>query len=125
MARLTSLDLIDCGFLSSLEYILPSSREYPDLKKRPIDGPNKIGNYLVGAAQWIIWPSECRYVYHQCQRIETVSGPRQMFSMERWREWKSQFAFVAGDERFAGKYRQVADLAYGRILAFEKDHERK
>lgn len=125
MARLTSLDLIDCSFFSSLEHILPSSREYPNLKKRPIDGPNKLGNYLVGAAQWIIWPSEGRYVYQQCQRVETVSGPRQMFSMERWREWKCQFAFVAGDERFAGKYRQVADLAYGRMFAFEKDHERK
>ena len=120
MARLTSLDLIDCGFLSSLEHILPSSREYPDLKKRPIDGPNKIGNYLVGAAQWIIWPREGHYVYRQCQRVETVSGPRQMFSMERWREWKRQFAFVVGDERFDCKYRQVADLAYGGMSVYEE-----
>lgn len=120
MARLTSLDLIDCGFLSSLEHILPSSREYPDLKKRPIDGPNKIGNYLVGAAQWIIWPSEGRYVYQQCLKVETVSGPRQMFSMERWREWKRQFAFVAGDARFAGKYRQVAELVCRKMCVYEE-----
>lgn len=47
LARLTALKLIDCGFLSSLEHLLPSSREYPDLNKRPLDGPNKIGNYLI------------------------------------------------------------------------------
>ena len=100
MARLTCSDLIDCGFLSSLNDILPSSDGYPDLQKRPIDGPNKIGNLMLGAAQWVMRPDECHYVYRQCQKVESVSGVREMWSMERWREWKRQFAFVDGDGRF-------------------------
>ncbi|PYI11783.1 hypothetical protein BO78DRAFT_425671 [Aspergillus sclerotiicarbonarius CBS 121057] len=122
IARLTCSNLINCGFLSSLREILPSDREYPDLAKRPIDGPNKLGNYMLGAAQWIMWPDECRYVYEQCKRYESVSGPREMWSMERWREWKRQFAFVAGDGRFAQKYRDVAERAYRQILMVEEEN---
>lgn len=125
LARLTTLDLINCGFLSSLEHLLPYSREYPDLNKRPLDGPNKIGNYLIGAAQWIIYPHEGQYVYEQCcKKGEKVSGenPREMWCMERWREWKGQFAFVAGDERFQGKYREMAKVAYEKMLEYEEGH---
>lgn len=109
MARLTCSGLVDCGFLSSLDDILPSSDEYPDLQKRPIDGPNKIGNFMLGAAQWIMWSDECHYVYQKCKKVESMSGLRQMWSMERWREWKHQFAYVAGDERYPQKYREVAE----------------
>ena len=62
---------------------------------------------MLGAAQWIMWSNECHYVYQQCKKVESMSGLRQMWSMERWREWKRQFAFVAGDERFAQIYREV------------------
>lgn len=116
MARLTCSDLIDCGFLSSLNDILPSSDGYPDLQKRPIDGPNKIGNLMLGAAQWVMRPDECHYVYRQCQKVESVSGVREMWSMERWREWKRQFAFVDGDGRFGQRYREVAGRAYRQML---------
>lgn len=118
MARLASSNLCDCDSLSSLDDILPSSSEYPDLEKRPIDGPNKIGNYLVGAAQWIMWPDEGRYAYQQCKKVESVSEPREMWSMERWREWKNQFAFVAGDDRFAERYREVAEQSYRHMLVY-------
>lgn len=46
------------GWLSSLVYILPSSCEYPDLEKRPIDGPNKLRNYMLEAVQWVIRPDD-------------------------------------------------------------------
>lgn len=120
MARLASSNWCDCDFLSSLDDILPSSSEYPDLEKRPIDGPNKIGNYFIGAAQWIMWPDEGRYVYQQCKKVEGVSEPREMWSMERWREWKNQFAFVAGDD-LAGRYREVAEQSYRQILVYESE----
>ena len=51
---------------------------------------------MLGAAQWVMWPDECHYVYRQCQKVESVSGVREMWSMERWREWKRQFAFADG-----------------------------
>lgn len=39
--------------------------------------------------------------------------------MERWREWKKQFGFVAGDERFQGKYREMARLAHEKMVEYE------
>lgn len=119
MARLTSSNLIDCSILSSLDDILPSSAEYPDLQNRPIDGPNKLGNLVLGAAQWIMWPDECRYVYRECRKVESVSGLREMWSMERWREWKGQFGGLAGDGRFEERYREVAGRAYRQMCFCE------
>ncbi|RAH71179.1 uncharacterized protein BO66DRAFT_470695 [Aspergillus aculeatinus CBS 121060] len=123
MARLTCAGLIDCAFLSSLRFILPTD-EYPDLTKRPIDGPNKLGNYLVGAAQWILGPKECRYAYTECQKVERVDvRQRELWSRENWAEWKRQFAFVAGDERFVQKYRSVAAQAHHQMITCEKEEE--
>jgi len=39
--------------------------------------------------------------------------------MERWREWKAQFWFVAGDERFQGKFREMARLAFEKMGEYE------
>lgn len=39
--------------------------------------------------------------------------------MERWREWKKQFEFVAGDERFQGKYREMAGVAFEKMVEYE------
>lgn len=44
-----------------------------------------------------------------------------MWSMERWREWKNQFAFVAGDDRFAERYREVAEQSYRQMLVYESE----
>lgn len=41
--------------------------------------------------------------------------------MVHWREWKRQVAFVAGDGRFAGRYREVAGRAYCRMLVYEEE----
>lgn len=63
MACLTTSGLFNSSWLSSLFDVLPSIREYPDLEKCPIDRPNKLGNYIFGAAQWVTRFDECCYVY--------------------------------------------------------------
>lgn len=40
--------------------------------------------------------------------------------MTHWREWKRQFTFVVGDERFAAKYREMAGRSYRQMLAYER-----
>jgi len=121
IARITTLGFIDCGFLCALGDILPSSRNYPDLEKRKIGGPNRIGGDVIAGAQWIMWPDEGRFVYQQCKKVDKLDGPRAMWSMERWRQWKDQFAFVAGDDRFDSKARLVAKLAGQQMTAFEEE----
>ncbi|KAJ5087920.1 hypothetical protein N7456_011536 [Penicillium angulare] len=120
MARLSALQLCKCAEQSALQYILPSSREYPDLEKRPIDGPNILGNNLIAAAQWILTSDEGRFVYQECRKSESAFESADSWSITNWQEWKRQFEFVAGDERFAANYRSVARDAYSRMLEYEE-----
>ncbi|OOF94548.1 hypothetical protein ASPCADRAFT_6232 [Aspergillus carbonarius ITEM 5010] len=116
MARLTTLGLINCSWMTALRHLLPEDPEYPDLSKRPIDGPNKLGNYVLAAAEWVVREEECRFVYGECRKMEKVPGGREgyraMWSGERWREWKRQFGRVMRDERFKEVYREVAGRAW-------------
>ena len=74
---------------------------------------------MLGAARWVMWPDECHHVYRQCQKVESVSGVREMWSMERWREWKRQLAFVDGDGWFGQRYREVAGRECRQMLFCE------
>ncbi|KAI1394268.1 uncharacterized protein F4822DRAFT_424747 [Hypoxylon trugodes] len=121
MARLTAMELIDCGFLCALEYILPSNPYYPGLGKKELDGPNVIGGSAIAGAQWIVAQPDLvgRYVYAQCQQAGSVDGPRDMWSAERWGQWKEQFEFIARDGRFDDEARRVAELALRRMSGVE------
>jgi len=39
--------------------------------------------------------------------------------MERWREWKAQFGFVAGGEKFQGKFQEMVRLAFEKMAEYE------
>ena len=122
IARITSAELVDCGFLCALGDILPSSSHYPDLDKNKIGGPNRIGGNVFAGAHWLIWPDQGRFVYQQCKLVEKVdSNPRAMWSMERWKHWKEQFAFVAGDDRFDPKAQLLANLASQQMAGYEEE----
>ena len=41
--------------------------------------------------------------------------------MQSWKQWKGQFGFVAGDERFGQQARLAARLARNKILAYEDE----
>lgn len=119
IARLTSSGLIDCGFLSALNDILPSSQNYPNLEKRRVGGPNRIGGDVIAGAQWLLWPEQGQYVYQECRKKDNIDGPRQIWSVQSWKQWKEQFEFVAGDERFGQQARRVSRLAWDKMLAYE------
>lgn len=122
MARLTALKVCNCARLSALLYMLPSNNEHPDLEKRPNEGPNRLGSNLIAAAQWILPSQEGHFVYQECKRFESEPEWRNIWCMMHWREWKHQFAFVAGDERFAAKYREVAQRSYNQMLVYEEEN---
>ncbi|KAI8303328.1 hypothetical protein K4K61_007185 [Colletotrichum sp. SAR11_59] len=120
IARITALGLINCGFLSALGDIMPSSSTYPDLEKRKLGGPNRVSGDAIAAAQWIMWPDEGRFVYQQCKKLDET-GPRAMWSQERWEVWKEQFGFIAGDERFTPKARVAAKLSREQMIGYEEE----
>lgn len=123
MARLTSSNLIDCSGLSALHQLLPDSPEYLGLEEEPIEGPDKPGILIHSAAQWVMRPDECRWVYGQCKKAEN-EGITELgvWSMERWREWMRLFGFVMSDKRFVQKARarDVAERAYRQMLMIEE-----
>ncbi|KAI1878250.1 uncharacterized protein JN550_000432 [Neoarthrinium moseri] len=121
IARITALGLIDCSFLSALGDIVPSSRNYVDLEQRKVGGPNRLAGCAVAAAQWVMWPGEGLFVYQQCKKVEKVSGPRDMWSRERWELWKEQFTFVSEDERFDPEARLVCKLSREQMIGYEEE----
>lgn len=60
-------------------------------------------------------------MYQECRKKDNIDGPRQMWSMQHWKQWKEQFEFVAGDERFGEQERLVARLARYQMLAYEDE----
>lgn len=122
MARLAGACLVECDFLGALDHIPPTSREYLDLIETSYR-PSKIGNHVFGACQLGLCgrtnaAMSTSNVKETETETETVCQSRQMWSMERWREWKRQLASVASDERFAEKYipRRVAARSHRRML---------
>ncbi|PYI08314.1 hypothetical protein BO78DRAFT_441682 [Aspergillus sclerotiicarbonarius CBS 121057] len=126
MVRTTALDLIDCRIYSVMEMILPfHHRWYPDLESCKEEGFNWLAGHVIAGAQWIVQPEAGRYVYRECRKVERLvtEYPRVVWSMERWRRWKDQFAFVAQEERFGERAREVAELAHERMVALEGEEE--
>ncbi|TEA09872.1 hypothetical protein C8034_v011598 [Colletotrichum sidae] len=120
VARITALGISNLAFLSALGDILPSHPLYPDLEERKIGGPNRVSGDTVAAAQWMMWPDEGRFAYQQCKNLRET-GPRSMWHPERWQQWKVQFAFVEGDERFTPKARLAAKLARQQMASLEEE----
>ncbi|ODM23488.1 hypothetical protein SI65_01077 [Aspergillus cristatus] len=128
MASLTSSNLIDCSGLSALRQLRSDSPEYPDLEEEPIEGSYEPEILILSAAQWVVWPDECRWVYRQCKQAESESVTELgMWSMERWKDWKKEFEFVMLGHRFAQwiKVRDVAERVYRQKLMIEEEYEHK
>ncbi|OJJ89599.1 uncharacterized protein ASPGLDRAFT_31278 [Aspergillus glaucus CBS 516.65] len=109
--------------LSALHQLLPDSPEYLGLEEEPIEGPDKPGILIHSAAQWVMRPDECRWVYGQYKKAEN-EGITELgvWSMGRWREWMRLFGFVMSDKRFVQKARArgVAERAYRQMLMIEE-----
>ncbi|KAI0116928.1 hypothetical protein F4814DRAFT_267215 [Daldinia grandis] len=122
LARIAMTGFSDCGFNSALRDIMPYGKKCPSFNVRMTSKPEQIGGHIQGAAQWIIWPDELRYVYEQCKKKEKLDkeNPRDTWSMQNWRIWKAQFELAAGDERVDSRARTVASTAVGKMKVIEE-----
>lgn len=121
VARLTTSELIDCSFLCALGLILPSSQVYPDLEERKIGGPHRITGDLIAGSQWLAAERERRWVYAQCKKADEVYGVRDMWSLQRWDQWKQQLEFIVEDERFLEEAHLVAQSLREKMIAQEAE----
>ncbi|KAI1802436.1 hypothetical protein F4811DRAFT_529211 [Daldinia bambusicola] len=122
LARIAMTGFSDCGFNSALRDIMPYRNEWPTFNVRVTSKPEDIGGHIQGAAQWIIWPDELRYVYENCKKKEKVDkkNPRDTWSMQNWRIWKAQFEFAASSERVDLRAREVAAMAAQKMNEIEQ-----
>ncbi|RAK81900.1 uncharacterized protein BO72DRAFT_444375 [Aspergillus fijiensis CBS 313.89] len=125
IARMTALDLIDCGWLSSLEGILPLHPWYPDLNDPEGQGFGQdqgfrwLAGWIIAGVQWLLRAEVGQYVYQQCQKREKIVERPEMWSMQRWQQWKDQFAFAANEVWVGVHAQELARLALQKMIEYE------
>ncbi|PYI36067.1 hypothetical protein BP00DRAFT_432493 [Aspergillus indologenus CBS 114.80] len=130
IARITALDLIDSGWISSLETILPTHSWYPkglnDDDSEDQQGLNNkdqgfrwLAGWVIASVQWLLRPEVGRYVYRQCTKRERITKRSDMWSAQRWQQWKEQFAYVAKEERVGIHAQELAGLALETMIRYE------
>ncbi|PWY82022.1 hypothetical protein BO70DRAFT_362013 [Aspergillus heteromorphus CBS 117.55] len=125
VARITAAGLLDCRSVCALEYLVPTSPRYPDIRNEEIDWAHAISGDVLASAEWILRPGMGRYVFEQCLRRETVDNPTQMWSQERWVGWKEQFRSVVQHPRVTAQARDVSWAILQQMLAVEEEYVRQ
>jgi hypothetical protein len=112
MARITASNLIYCAAFNALQDLTP-----PD--KRHTKGSLEYD--IVAAAQWVIWPVECRYVYQECVKKETTVHYWEPWSKEAWSRWKMEFRRVVETEQYNHRTKNVARQALHQMQDVEEE----
>ncbi|KAH6644824.1 hypothetical protein C7974DRAFT_420253 [Boeremia exigua] len=115
MARVTADGLIYGAPFTALQNIVATGendRKIPDLD-------------IVAAAQWVIWPVECRHVYVECMKKENAVHYWEPWSRQRWNLWKDVFRHATGDGRHNDRTRDMAARAFQQMneVEIEVDEE--
>lgn len=116
MARLTSLDLIYCAPWTALRDIVPQKEPKPNVKR--------IMEYdIVAAAQWLVWPEECRYVYKECMKKDVTTHPHywEPFSKQSWATWKRELGYVLASELYDDHTKGLARRALERMKNVQEE----
>lgn len=109
MARLTASDMIYCAPFNALEKL--ASTDEPISKLYDFD--------IEAAAQWVVWPLECRHVYAECLGKETTTHYWEPWSKQRWMTWKRAFGTAAEDAQHSGRARRLASQALQQMINVE------
>ncbi|KAF2818627.1 hypothetical protein CC86DRAFT_154624 [Ophiobolus disseminans] len=113
MARLTASNLIYCAPFNCLPDLVKISERKTRLDRTDF--------YALAAAQWIIWPTECRYVYQECLKRETIANHWEAWSKKGWGQWKAQFARIADSPLYDDPVTNVARQALQQMKDTEEE----
>ncbi|KAG0631869.1 hypothetical protein M758_1G285600 [Ceratodon purpureus] len=110
MARITAIGLMYCAPWNALSDLVIAND--PGCKAN-------VEYDIIAAAQWLVWPVECRYVYGECLKKETTEHYWEPWSKEKWRQWKLEFGRVGNCAGYDEKTRSVARQALSRMRDVE------
>ncbi|KAH7334619.1 hypothetical protein BKA66DRAFT_544535 [Pyrenochaeta sp. MPI-SDFR-AT-0127] len=109
MARITASKLIYCAPFNALQDIVPQS------DKRSLECD------IIAAAQWVLWPTECRYVYKECLKRQTTTHHWEPWSKEGWSLFKKGFEVVVENEEYNSHTKSIARQALEQMNSIEKE----
>jgi hypothetical protein len=111
MARVTAHRWIYCAPFTALQNLVPSGQV--NSRNNDFD--------IVAAAQWVMWPIECRHVYVECLKKEITEHYWEPWSKQRWTTWKVTFRSAGDDARHDDRTRNVARQAVQRMEEVEME----
>jgi hypothetical protein len=109
MARVTAKDMIYCAPFTALGRL--TSLTESNAKIYDVD--------IEGAAQWVMWPLECRHVYVECLKRETTVHYWEPWSKQRWVAWKRAFEAATEKVEHDDRTRRLASRALQQMLEIE------
>ncbi|KAF2877133.1 hypothetical protein BDV95DRAFT_139300 [Massariosphaeria phaeospora] len=112
MARLTANKFVYCAPFNALFDLEPSSAS----KSKP-----NLEYDIIAAAQWVIWPTECSYVYQECLKQETATFYWYPWAKDQWQQWKREFELVGENVQYDDQARSVARQALQRMKDIEEE----
>jgi hypothetical protein len=111
MARLTAKDLIYCAPFTALTELASPNEPTPNIHDVDIEA----------AAQWVVWPLECRHVYVECLKKDTTVHYWEPWSKQRWAAWKQRFKMTAASAAHSDRTRGLASLALRQMIEVEME----
>ena len=114
MARVTSSRLIYCDPFNSLQDLVQAEEPKPGAKRH-------LEYDIIAAAQWVLWPTECRYVYQECLKKETTVHYWEPWSKEFWGQVKKEFELVVDSPLYDDHTKSVARKTLQRMKDTEEE----
>jgi hypothetical protein len=112
MARLTANQLIYCAPFNALQDITPSAGS---------SSTRSLEFDIIAAAQWVAWPTECRYVYQECLKKPVTEHYWEPWSKMQWKLWISEFGRVVEDTKYDDQTKSVARKALQQMKDIEEE----
>ncbi|PSN61561.1 hypothetical protein BS50DRAFT_625398 [Corynespora cassiicola Philippines] len=109
MARVTANGLIYCAPFTALQKLVSPGE--PNSNNLEFD--------ILAAAQWVMWPQECRYIYLECLKKETTEHYWEPWSKQKWATWKYAFRAAAEDAKDNDRMKDAASRALRQMEDIE------
>jgi len=111
MARLTAKDMINCAPFTALTALASPNEPTPEIYDVDTEA----------AAQWVMWPLECRHVFIGCSKKDMTVHYWEPWSKQRWAAWKQKFESTTASAAHSDRTRNLASLALRQMIEVEME----
>lgn len=113
MARVSSNGLIYCAPFNALHDLVTDDARGDNIKRHP-------DVTILAAAQWLLAPTECQYVHHECQKRGEAENYWEAWGKKEWGRWKTEFVYVVDSPLYDEETKNVARQALQQMNIAEE-----